>query len=78
MKKRLKLKKFVMPTVYTLLASLFLVISFVAFRSTDDVSDSVEEIQFVSNSVLSNDMPVMSTTKIVIRPYNVENVKIGN
>ena len=77
MKKRLHLKKFVMPTIYTILVSLFLLTSFAAFKSPEKKNDPVEKIQYVSSSVLSNDVPVMSTPKVFIKPYNNESVKTG-
>ena len=77
MAKRLKLKKFVMPTVYILLVLVFVLTNFVAFsnKKTNDLKP--EEIQYVSNVILSNDVPVMSTSKVIIKPYNDESVKIG-
>lgn len=77
MKKRLKLKKFVMPTIYTILVLVFVLTSVIAFIPSNKNSNSVEKIQYVSNSVLSNDVPVMSTAKVFIRPYNNESVKVG-
>ena len=77
MKKRLKLKKFVMPTIYTILVLVFVLTSVIAFIPSNKNSNSVEKIQYVSNSVLSNDVPVMSTAKVFITPYNNESVKVG-
>ena len=77
MKKRLKLRKFVMPTVYTILIATFLMISLVAFKSPNTEDKPIDKIQYVSSSVISNDVPVMSTTNVIIKPYNNASVKIG-
>ena len=77
MKKRLKLKKFVMPTVYTILVSVFLLTSVVAFKSPNKQDNKKDKIQYVSNSIISSDVPVMSTTKVFSKPYNNDSVKIG-
>ncbi len=78
MKKKLKLKPFVLPSIY-LLAVFALVISIFA-TSKSLKEPEKEEITYVSNAIFGTTIPVMNVeddpTVKVIRPYQKENVKI--
>ena len=79
MNKKLKLKKFVMPTVYAGLVAVLAVSIFMSFKtlSSNDTSSGEEDINYVSSNIWSNDTPVISTEKVIIKPYTLKDVKIG-
>ena len=77
MNKKLKLKKFVMPTIYVALVSVLVLSVLMSVKTFKPVEDEVEQINYVSEDVLSDDMPVVSTEKVIIRPYTDGEVKIG-
>lgn len=79
MKKKLKLKPYVIPSIYVVLITIF---SITAMSTFEDVPKDVENIKYVSNVIMSNDTPVISTPSDnneiqVMRPYNDTEVKIG-
>lgn len=77
MKKKLKLKPYVIPSVYILIITIF---SISAMSTFEDIPEEKEQIKYVSNVIFSNDTPVISTdTKAVMisRPYIDTDVKIG-
>lgn len=75
MKKKLKLKPYVMPSIYVVAIMVFVI---GAMTTLEDVPERVEDVTYVSNVILSNDTPVVSTNDvIIIRPYNDGEVKIG-
>lgn len=78
MDKRLRLKKFVMPTIYVALIAVFalsVLMSLKTFKT--DGGDNIEQIDYVSNDVLEEDTPVVSTEKVLIKPYTLSDVQIG-
>ena len=77
MKKKLKLKKFVMPSVYVLLVSLLAISTFMSFANGSKEDEKVENITYVSNIVWTNDTPVVSTDKVIIKPFTNTDVAIG-
>ncbi|MBQ7137184.1 MAG: M23 family metallopeptidase [Bacilli bacterium] len=75
MKKKLKLKPYVMPSIYVAAIMIFAISAMTTF---EDMPERKEDVTYVSNVILSNDTPVVSTNEIVIiRPYNDREVKIG-
>ena len=77
MNKKLKLKKFVMPTIYVVLVSLLVISSLMYMKTFKPVDEEIEQIDYVSNDVLDEEMPVISTEKTIIRPYTASDVKVG-
>ena len=76
MKKKLYLKPFVIPAVYSLLVIGLLASVFVSVKN--DAKE--EEHVYVSGTILDENVPVVSTiapTTLVGKPYNNENVVIG-
>ena len=75
MKKNLKLKPFVLPTIY-ILSVLTLVISIYytakTLKTTDDSYNT-----YVSKEILGEDIPVINTKVTMITPYTDANVTIG-
>ena len=77
MKKKLKLKGFVIPIMYIILVSVFVFSGLKTFvNSNDDDETEIEDIKYVSNIIWSDEIPVVSTDKFLIKPYLNENVKI--
>lgn len=74
MRKTRKLKKFVMPSVYFLLVAL-LVLSTVISFNTKTPETVVEDINYVSGVIWSNEIPVVSTDVLITKPY-ADNDKI--
>lgn len=77
MKKKLKLKPYVLPSVYLLLITVF---SITAMSTFDPIPETVEDIKYVSSVIMSNDTPVVSIDGVtikIIRPYLDKDVKIG-
>ena len=77
MNKKLKLKKFVMPTIYVALVSVLVVSALMSMKTFKPVDEEIEQIDYVSNDVLDEEMPVISTDKTIIRPYTASDVKVG-
>lgn len=77
MKKRLKLKKFVMPTVYVVLVSLLVFSTFMTFANSDVTEEQHEDINYVSDTIWSNEIPVVSTEKVIVKPFKEEKVTIA-
>lgn len=77
MKKKLILKKFVMPTIYVMLVTLFVFSTFMSFANSEPTKEEIEDIKYVSD-VWSNDTPVVSTEeKVLIKPYTFDKIVIG-
>ncbi len=74
MKKKMKLKPYVMPSIYIMLIMVFMVGIITKYEGVVEE----EKLNYVSNVILSNDTPVVATSDVVIiRPYNDQAVKIG-
>ena len=75
MKKKLKLKPYVLPSIYVVVIMVFVISAMATF---EDVPEQVEDVKYVSSVILSNDTPVIATDEtVIIRPYNDAEVKIG-
>lgn len=77
MKKKLRLKPYVIPSIYVVLITVFAISLMPRF---EDIPEDIENIQYVSNVIFSNDTPVISTdttTPILMRPYLDSDIKIG-
>lgn len=75
MKKRLKLKAFVVPGLYTI-AAICLVLSIFLMTKTLKIVPE-EDLTYVSNVVVEQDTPVVNVEKTLIRPYSDSNIKIA-
>lgn len=75
MKKRLKLRPYVLPSIYLVLVTMIILTAMTKF---EDNPNSVDGLTYVSSVILSNDTPVISTDEVVIiKPYLNETVKVG-
>lgn len=73
MKKKLVLKPFVLPTLYIALIVTFMIIA-TSTLYKDKPHD--EQIEYVSDEVIDNTIPVVNTEEIyVINPYSGENIE---
>ena len=75
MKKNLKLKPFVLPTIYVL-SVLTLIVSIYYTAKTLKATDN-EYNTYVSKEILGEDIPVVNTKVVMITPYTDANVTIG-
>ncbi len=75
MKKRLYLKPYVIPVVYSLFVVALLISVFVAVNQKDNQDDST----YVSGTVLDENIPVMNQNPevVVVKPFNQASVTIG-
>lgn len=76
MKKRLRPKSFVIPTLY---AVLFVTVVTGAYLISNSMKgEKVEEnYTYVSNVIMDNQIPVMNQTTKMIKPYTNEKVTVG-
>lgn len=74
MKKKMKLKPFVLPTIYVI-AVFTLIISIYYTAKTLKMDD--EYFTYVTSDIIDTDIPVVSTDIKISRPYTDKNVKIG-
>lgn len=73
MKKKLVLKPFVLPTLYILMVITLMVMSTTLIYSNKGDDD----LTYVSDSVLENSVPVVSTNEIIVqKPFNSESVTV--
>lgn len=75
MKTRLKLKPFVLPSLYVLV--FVAITTTVLLTSLNTKVPKEEEITYVSGGIINQDMPVINMETKIIYPYNAENVQIG-
>ena len=74
----MKLKPFVFPVLYVcLIFTLVIGLYFTNSALKTDVNNSLEDVNYVSNVILDNTIPVASTDSSFSNPYNIENVKIA-
>lgn len=76
MKKKMKLKGFVIPTLYIALVLIFVISAYVTFSNKSN-TDVEEQINYVSSIIWSNDTPVISTEKVLEKPFSNNNITIG-
>ena len=75
MNKRLKLKPFVLPSIYLAFVALFVMGVFLT--TTKQSGNPEEDIKYVSESIVEEETPVINTEVKMIRPYTNENVTVG-
>ena len=74
----MKLKPFVFPVLYVfLIFTLVIGLYFTSSALKSDVNDSLEDVDYVSNVILDNTIPVANTESSFSNPYNLESVKIS-
>ena len=76
MEKKRKLKRFVMPSIYVALVAILVISTFATFANMKSVNEE-EKINYVSNGIWTNDTPVASVEKVIVKPYTAKDVAIG-
>ena len=77
MKKRLKLKSFVMPSLY-LVAVFTLVLSIFFVTKNLEKEEQPENLEYVSEEIIpQEDIPVVNVESTIIRPYSDTSVKVA-
>lgn len=78
MKKRLKLKSYVIPCLYLVLFSSIVVGATLITKTLKGNDEkTTPEYTYVSSTILSQEVPVINETIKMIKPYTNENVTIG-
>ena len=81
MKKKLRLKSYVLPVLYVCLFALTFYTTLVvsnALSKNKKTKDTKENINYVNESIIEEEKPVINeTTTKMLKPYTNENVKIG-
>ena len=73
-----RLKPFVVPTIISIFLFCGIVTSFLLIaKSYKSNEDELLNVDFVNNSILENELPVINTNIKVIKPYNDKDVTIG-
>lgn len=73
MKKKMRLKPYVLPTMYLIMVTMLMLLTTANYDMKDE-----EDITYVSSAILSNTTPVISTPKedTIIKPIASSNVKV--
>jgi stage II sporulation protein Q len=72
-----KLKPFVIPMLYSVAFVAFLVSLYFLKRALDTpVFDEDDNYEYVTDTIFDNDVPVVETSKNIIRPYKDSEIKI--
>lgn len=74
--KKIKLKRFVLPTFLAVLGLIAVITVIVATKPNTSLKDD-NTLNYVSNTIISRDIPVINTTPKVIYPYIDPSVTIG-
>lgn len=76
MKKKIKLKKYVVPCIIMVFVSLIAISSIITFANKDD-EKGIEDIKYVSDTSLNKDVPVVSVEKVINKPFSNSDVKVA-
>ena len=74
--KKMKLKGFVLPTLIATLGLVALIVTTLIINPKDNLQDN-NNLNYVSNTILMQEIPVINTTTKVIYPYTDPSVTIG-
>ncbi len=79
MKKKLKLKSYVLPSLYVCLFIATFYITLIVSNSftKTQTQEEKENLDYVSETIVEDDQPVIKETKKIIKPYTNEKVSIG-
>lgn len=73
--RKLKLKKYVLPTTVLTLGLLSMATAVILPKN--ESLQGAEHLNYVSNTILSGDLAVLNTTQNIIYPYTDQSVRIG-
>lgn len=74
---RRKLKSYVIPTVLIALLVITFLTASLVMKKNNSLEDNNEVLNYVSSTILDNDIAVMNTTAKIINPYTDASVTIG-
>lgn len=78
MKRRLRLKSYVIPCLYVVLFSSIVIGATLITNTLKEKEVETEpEYNYVSSTILNQDIPVINETVKMIKPYTNEQVKVG-
>jgi len=75
MKKKLKLKPFVLPVLYSIFVVALLLTVFLSRNTL--IGEKGDDTVYVTGSILDSYVPVVNLETVIMRPYSSENVTIG-
>ena len=74
----MKLKPFVFPVLYICLITMLVIgLYFTTKAMSDEVIESFEDVDYVSNVILDDIVPVINLDTIIKNPYNGSNITIA-
>ena len=77
MKKR-KLKKFVIPILYSIpVVAILLTIALVDTTTSSKVVKEDENYRYVNSSIFTGNIPVVAEEKVIVKPYKLDKVEIS-
>ncbi len=78
MKKRLRLKSYIIPCLYVVLFSSIIIGAALITKTLKSTEEIIPpDYTYVSSIILSKDIPVLNETVKMLKPYTNENVKVG-
>lgn len=75
--RKLRLKPFVIPSISTFLLIIAILASIMNLQETNNFSDTINEIDYVTKTILDDEIAVINTTTKIINPYTDQSVTIG-
>ncbi len=76
--RRLKLRSYVIPSISAILLVVAVLVSIMNIQTTNDFSDTLKEVDYVTQTILDDEIAVINdTTTKIINPYTDESVTIG-
>ena len=75
--RKLRLKPFVIPSISTFLLIIAILASIMNLQETNNFSDTTNEIDYVTKTILDDEIAVINTTTKIINPYTDQSVTIG-
>lgn len=75
--KRLKLKSYVIPSVSVILLFIAVTVTIMNLQVTNDFNSSLKNVDYVTKTIIEEELPVINTTTKIINPYTDSSVTIG-
>lgn len=75
--RKLKLRPFVIPTISTFLLIIAIFVSIVNLKESNNFSETPSNIDYVTKTILDDEIAVINTTTKIINPYTDQSVTIG-
>ncbi len=75
--RKLKLRPFVIPTISTFLLIIAIFASILNLKESNNFSEAPSNIDYVTKTILDDEIAVINTTTKIINPYTDQSVTIG-